>query len=124
MRRSALLFGPDGRWFKEDSSELFAELGDPNPDYDASRFAVVNLGFVKLELADLFAEITLNPTTVLPTALAALHKSVPWSRPTIVRLRYIGEPEESNSALLPRDALARLFALRPGATIIGHGTLQ
>ena len=59
MERLTMLVTPDGEWVFPNSEEFLARLGDATPDYDAISFAVKNLGFIKFQIDDRYARITL-----------------------------------------------------------------
>ena len=40
MNRLSMLVTPNGQWVLAGSDEFLAALGDPDPDYDATSFAV------------------------------------------------------------------------------------
>ena len=85
--RSAIMFGVDGAWSRENSPEFLTSLGDPAPDYDASRFAISNLGFVRLAFIESLVEITLCPRTVEANAMSAMLKMLAASGAVVVRIR-------------------------------------
>ena len=73
----------------EDSAEFLAELGDPDPDYDAALFAVKNLGFIRFQFFDdSLIEIELHPQNVKLPALLAVQQQVLSSRVKLFRIRY------------------------------------
>ena len=62
MEHLTILVSPEGQWVLPGTSEFFAALGDPDPDYDAVSFAVRNLGFIKFEvIRQSIVEIELHP---------------------------------------------------------------
>jgi hypothetical protein len=67
-----MLVTAEGQWVIEDSAEFLAAVGDPDPDYDSTSFAVKNLGFIKFQiLENSIIEIELHPQNVeLPALLA------------------------------------------------------
>jgi hypothetical protein len=111
--RSAIMLGPDGAWSRENSPEFFTALGDPAPDYDASRFAITNFGFVRLAFIESWAEVTLHPRNVEAGAMSAMLKMLAASGAGIVRIRYLnqGRAERSDITLPLRGALMMLSAL-------------
>jgi hypothetical protein len=71
-----MIVTPDGTWVREGSREFFVALGDTDPDYDASLFAVKNLGFIVVGiLGKSLINIKLHPRNVAP---AALHSVKQW----------------------------------------------
>jgi hypothetical protein len=84
-----MLVTADGNWVFEDSPEFLAALGDPDPDYDATQFAVKNFGFIKFEmLGKSVIEITLHPHNVALPALLAVQEQIQSSRITLFRIKY------------------------------------
>jgi hypothetical protein len=111
--RSAIMFGPDGAWSRENSPEFLTALGDPAPDYDASQFAITNFGFVRLAFIESWAEVTLHPRNVEAGAMSAMLKMLAASGAVIVRIRYLnqGRAKRSDITLPLRRALMMLSAL-------------
>ena len=63
MIRCTMLVTSDGEWVPEDSDDLLAAIGDPEPDYHAALFAVKNLGFIKYQVLEgSIVEIELHPS--------------------------------------------------------------
>jgi hypothetical protein len=89
VKHLSLLISPDGRWVVEDSAEFLDALGDAHPDYDASAFAVKNLGFVKFQILEQSViEIELHPYTVELPALLAVQQQLLMSKVRLFRIRY------------------------------------
>jgi hypothetical protein len=91
VQRVTMLVTPDGEWVFEDSPEFRAILGDPDPDpdYDATLFAVKNLGFIRFEmLGKSVIEVELHPRNVALPALLAVQEQLQSSRITLFRVRY------------------------------------
>ena len=66
MNRLSMLVTPDGQWVLAGSDEFLAALGDPDPDYDATSFAVKNLGFIKFQILEQsLIEISLVPSPMV-----------------------------------------------------------
>jgi hypothetical protein len=100
-----MLMSPEGRWVVEDSAEFLAALGDPNPDYAASSFAVKNLGFIKFQILDQSViEIELHPYTVELPALLAVQQQLLMSKVRLFRIRYFETSWQSE--ILPSAELA------------------
>ena len=77
MEHLTILVSPEGRWVLPGTSEFFAALGDPDPDYDAVSFAVRNLGFIKFEvIRQSIVEIELHPRNVELPALLAVQQQL------------------------------------------------
>src|SRR5215469_11163078 len=84
-----MLVTAEGHWVLEDSAEFHAALDDPEPDYDASMFAVKNLGFVKFQILDnSIIEIDLHPQNVELPALLALQQQLLSSQIKLFRIKY------------------------------------
>jgi hypothetical protein len=114
--RSALMFGPDGEWSREGGPEFLAALGDPKPDYDATRFAISNLGFVRVMLSDVLVEITLCPRSVEALALQGAQNILATSGAALARVRYLNSPGQSDITGTLRQALMAISALTPQAS--------
>jgi hypothetical protein len=87
-----MLVTPDGEWVFENSPEFRAALGDPDPDpdYDATLFAVKNLGFIKFEmLGKSVIEIELHPRNVELRALLAVQHQLQLSSIPLFRIKYL-----------------------------------
>jgi hypothetical protein len=106
-----LLIGPDGRWFRENSPELFAELGDFRPDFDSTLFAIKNLGFIKFARYDSLVEITMHPRNVEELALHALQKLVSTSHARMFRINHFDLLWEHEIVSSAREAVVRLSGL-------------
>ena len=77
VKRFTILADPDGKWVFPDSDEFLALLDDPDPDYAAVAFAVINLGFIKLEiLPQSFMEIEVHPRNVGFRAVQAVEEQL------------------------------------------------
>lgn len=112
MKGHSKLATPEGRWVEAGSPELFAALGDFDPDYDGTAFAVRNLGFVRVEtLSGSILEIELHPRNVaLPALLAAQHE-VMSSRVHLFRIKYLDTVWHSEISASAEQAIARLSEL-------------
>ena len=105
MKHLSLLISPDGRWVVEDSAEFLDALGDAHPDYDASAFAVKNLGFIKFQILEQSViEIELHPYTVELPALLAVQQQLLMSKVRLFRIRYFDTVWRSE--ILPSADLA------------------
>jgi hypothetical protein len=107
----ALLVGPDGDWMRENSPEFLAEFGDSDPDYDATLFAVKNLGFIKCMWDDLFIEITVHPRNVELSTLHAVLNVLSSSRAKLFRIRHFGQDWAQETVSSAREAISRMFEL-------------
>jgi len=107
-----MLISPEGRWVIEDSAEFLAALGDWHPDYDASSFAVKNLGFIKFQILDQSViEIELHPHTVELPALLAVQQQLLASKVRLFRIRYFDTAWQSEILSAPEIAVSRLSEL-------------
>ena len=92
MEHLTILVSPEGRWVLPGTSEFFAALGDPDPDYDAVSFAVRNLGFIKFEvIRQSVVEIELHPRNVELPALLALQQQLLSSDLRLFRIKYFDD---------------------------------
>jgi hypothetical protein len=105
---------PDGEWVLEGSPEFLAALGDPDPDYDSTAFAVKNLGFIKFQVFDgSVIEIDLHPRNVELPALLAVQQQLLSSHVKLFRIRYFDISWRSEIMSSSEQAIARLSALCP-----------
>jgi hypothetical protein len=112
VQRVAMLATPDGDWVFEDSPEFRAVLGDPDPDYDATLFAVKNLGFIKFEmLGKSVIEIELHPRNVALPALLAVQEQLQSARITLFRIRHFDTDWRSEIFPSAERAMERLSEL-------------
>jgi hypothetical protein len=111
VQKFAILIGPDGRWFHENSPEFVAHLGDNNPDYDSTLFAVRNLGFVEFVRYDSLVEITVHPKQVKEPALCAVQSLVSASQAELFRIKHFERSWKSEILSSARDAAVRMFQL-------------
>ena len=105
MNRLSMLVTPNGQWVLAGSDEFLAALGDPDPDYDATSFAVKNLGFIKFQILEQsLIEIELHPSTVALPALLAVQQKLLRSAVRLFRVKYF---ENSwHSEIFPAAELA------------------
>jgi hypothetical protein len=110
-----MLISADGRCVRSDSQEFLMELlGDPNPDYDATLFAVKNLGFVNFGRSGSLLQVAVHPRNVAWPAVDAMISIIGSSDAklfTITYLSQLGWRQETTSSV--RDACARLLELCP-----------
>jgi hypothetical protein len=112
VKRLVILVAPSGQWVFENSSEFRAALGDPDPDYDASAFAVKNLGFIKFQMFDQSViEIELHPATVELPALLAVQQQINASTVPLFRIRYLTTSWQSEIHSSREAAITRLSEL-------------
>jgi hypothetical protein len=110
--RCTMLVTSDGEWVPEDSDDLLAAIGDPEPDYHATLFAVKNLGFIKYQVLEgSIVEIELHPRNVELAALLAVQQQLLTSPVKLFRIRYFDT--DWHSELLPsaEHTIARLSEL-------------
>ena len=92
MEHLTLLVSPEGQWVLPGTSDFFAALGDPDPDYDAVAFAVRNLGFIKFEvIRQSVVEIELHPRNVELPALLAVQQQLLSSDQRLFRMLRVDE---------------------------------
>jgi hypothetical protein len=107
-----MLVNPQGRWMVEDSDEFRAELGDPDPNYDAPLFAVKNLGFLRFEvLQDRLIEVELHPRNVRLPALLAVQQQLLCSTVSLFRIKYLDRAWHSEITSSAEQAASRLSEL-------------
>ncbi len=112
MRPLTMLVTSEGEWVFEGSPEFLAALGDQEPDYDSTLFAVKNLGFIKFEtVAREIVEIELHPRNVELPALLAVQQQLLSSRFKLFRIRYFEEAWHSEITSSVEHAISRLSEL-------------
>jgi hypothetical protein len=112
VKRLTMLVTSDGKWVLEDSTEFLAALGDPNPDYDGTLFAIKNLGFVRFQILDnSIIEIDLHPRNVKLPALLAVQQQILSSRVKLFRIRYFDTAWQSEITSSTEGAVSRLAEL-------------
>ena len=108
-----MLISADGLCFRNDAKELLAELlGDPNPDYDATLFAVKNLGFVNFGRSGSLLQIVVHPRNAAWPAVDAMILIIGSSDAGLFTIIYLSERgwrQETTSS--HRDACSRLLEL-------------
>jgi len=114
VKRLTMMVTPDGQWVIEDSPDFLVALGDANPDYDSTAFAVKNLGFVKFQILDnSIIEIELHPRNVELPALLAVQQQLLSSQVKLFRIRYFDTSWRSEITSSAEQAISRLSALCP-----------
>ena len=112
MNRLSMLVTAEGDWVLDDSAEFRAALGDPEPDYDASLFAVKNLGFIKFQiLEESIIEVELHPRNVQLPALLAIQQQLLSSKVKLFRIKYFDTPWKSEILCSAELAVSRLAEL-------------
>lgn len=112
MKRLTMLVTPEGRWVVENSAEFLAALGDPDPDYDSTLFAVKNLGFIKFQIVDnSVIEIELHPQNVELPALLAVQQQLLSSQVKLFRIKYFEISWKSEIMVSSELAVSRLSEL-------------
>lgn len=119
MNRLTMLVTAEGEWVIEDSAEFRAALGDPEPDYDATAFAVKNLGFIKFQILDnSVIEIDLHPRNTQLPALLAVQQQILSSRVKLFRIKYFEASWHSEITISAERTIARLCELcKPEVTL-------
>ncbi len=114
MEHLTILVSPEGQWVLPGTSEFFAALGDPDPDYDAVSFAVRNLGFIKFEvIQQSIVEIELHPRNVELPALLAVQQQLLSSDLRLFRIKYFDTSWHSEiSSSVEGDDRAPVGAVR------------
>jgi hypothetical protein len=112
VKRLSMLVTSEGQWLIEDSTEFRAALGDPNPDYDATMFAVKNLGFIKFQILDgSIVEIELHPRNVQLPALLAVQQQLLSSEVRLFRVKYFDTTWRSEILTAAEPTISRLSEL-------------
>jgi hypothetical protein len=112
VKQQTMFVTPDGQWVLPDSPEFFAALGDPNPDYDASGFAVKNLGFIKFQIIQQsIVEIELHPRNVGFAGLLSVQQQLQSSDVRLFRIKYLEESWQSEISSSAESTIARLSEL-------------
>jgi hypothetical protein len=112
VNRLTMLVTAEGEWMLEDSAEFRAALGDPEPDYDATAFAVKNLGFIKFQMLDnAIIEIELHPQNIALPALLAVQQQLLASKVKLFRIKYLDMSWRSEILCSAEVAEARLSEL-------------
>jgi len=112
VNRLTMLVTAEGEWVLEDSAEFRAALGDPEPDYDGSLFAVKNLGFIKFQIFDdSIIEIELHPQNVELPALLAIQQQLLSSKVRLFRIKYLDTSWKSEIMVSSELAVSRLSEL-------------
>lgn len=112
MRPLTMLVTSEGDWVFEGSSEFFAALGDPDPDYDSALFAVKNLGFIRFETVTReVVEIELHPRNVELPALLAVQQQILSSDFKFFRIKYFDSVWCSEITSSAEQAVSRLSEL-------------
>jgi hypothetical protein len=112
VKRLRMLVNTNGQWVFPGSAEFFEALGDADPDYDASAFAVKNLGFIEFTLiGDTLIEIELHPRNVAYPALLAVQHQIQSSHSRLFRIKYFDSEWRSEITSSPEQAITRLSQL-------------
>jgi hypothetical protein len=112
VKRLTMLVTSEGRWVLEGSAEFLAALGDPNPDYDSTLFAIKNLGFIKFQMIDnSVIEIELHPQNVELPGLLAVQQQLLSSQVKLFRIKYFETSWKSEIMVSSELAIARLSEL-------------
>jgi hypothetical protein len=108
-----LLVTPTGNWVREGSREFLTVLGDPYPDYDATIFAVRNLGFIAVRRHEAMLEVILHPRNVEAGAADAVVAMLGSSAARLFRITYLADRWRQETVTAARDATARIVELCP-----------
>lgn len=112
VERICMLITSEGQWVLEDSPEFLEALGDPDPDYDATSFAVRNLGFIKFQIfSAAIVEIELHPRNVELPALLAAQQQLLSTTAHLFRIRYLKQTWHSEISASVEHTIGRLSEL-------------
>jgi len=112
VEQLTVLITSNGKWVLPGGEEFLAELGDPNPDYDAVGFAVRNLGFIKFQVLDrLVTEIELHPRNVQLPALLAVERQLKEPGTKLFRIKYLESEWHSEIFASAEHTIGRLREL-------------
>lgn len=112
MKPLTMLVTSDGQWVLEDSAEFHTALGDPDPDYDATAFAVKNLGFIKFQVfTGSVVEVELHPRNVALPALLAVQQQLLTSPVRLFRVKHFETAWKSEIMVSAEVAVSRLSEL-------------
>lgn len=112
MEQLTILISPDGQWVLPGTSDFFAALGEPDPDYDAVAFAVKNLGFIKFQvIRQSIVEIELHPRNVELPALLAVQQQLLSSDVRLFRIKYFEGSWQSEISSSVEFTISRLSEL-------------
>jgi hypothetical protein len=112
VKPTTMIIAPDGSWMSPDGPEFLARLGDPDPDYDATGFAVRNLGFIKVEMYQHASiEIELHPRNVELPALLAVQQQLQSAPAKLFRIRFLDTEWRSEISSSPEHTISRLSQL-------------
>jgi hypothetical protein len=104
-----LFVTPDGAWVRERSRDFFLALGDADPDYDASLFAVKNLGFIGVRVSPKsLVDIKLHPRNVTSAALILVQQLLPSIQSNLFRISYLKENWVSETTSSAAKMVCRL----------------
>lgn len=107
-----MMIASDGSWMAPDGPEFFAALGNPDPDYDATGFAVRNLGFIKVEMFQHASiEIELHPRNVELPALLAVQQQLQSSPAKLFRIKFLDTEWRSEISSSAEGTISRLSQL-------------
>lgn len=109
MQHLTMLVTPGGEWVSPQSAELYAAIGDPEPDYDAVAFAVKNLGFIKFQtIGRSIVEIEFHPRNVDLKALLVVQQQLVSSPVKLFRLKYLDTTWHSEISSSAEQTITRL----------------
>jgi hypothetical protein len=107
-----MLIAPDGRWLRDGSREFLRLLGDPEPDYDAKLFAVLNMGFIYLRRKGTLLEIIVHPRNACSSAVDAVIPLIGSSGAKVFTIKYHGRTEwQQEISASAQQTCRRLFEL-------------
>jgi hypothetical protein len=124
MEMEFQLITPEGEFLRDGSPEAHTAIGYAAPDFNASEFAVKNLGFIQYGLVGgVFVEVAFHPRNVEAGALAAAQARILTSPITLFRIRHVtGEGTWKTELAASADqAIARLAWLCTPPAAPPHG---
>lgn len=112
MQRLTMLVTSDAQWVIPETPEFYEALGDPDPDYDSTAFAVKNLGFIKFQVVgNSIIEIELHARNVELPALLAVQQEILRSKVGLFRLKFFDSEWRSEISSSPEHIISRLSEL-------------
>src|SRR5713101_6390687 len=112
LQRLTMLVTSDAQWVLPETPEFFEALGDPDPDYDSSAFAVKNLGFIRYQVLERsIVEVELHPRNVELPALLAVQQEILRSQVSLFRIKFFDTEWRSEISSSPEHVVSRLSEL-------------
>jgi hypothetical protein len=119
MHVSTFLVSPIAEWLADGSDELHSAIGYTEPDFDASGFAVKNLGFIRvLVIGENLVEVTLHPRNAESAAVASVSSRLRDTRAVLYRLRYLTTHWQSEVFSNAQQLINRMLLLCSPAVVM------